>query len=121
MADVPSGQSSAQKSARKSVGRPFAKGHDPRQGRGPAKGSPNAGRPPNEFKAKMQALASWDQTIAGLEEILNAGPSHSLYLAAVKHCTEHGYGKPAQDITSGGKPLVPAAVNVRLVKPDAGG
>ena len=41
------------KSAPKTVkGRPFRKGErDPRAGRGPAKGAPNAGRPPDEIRA----------------------------------------------------------------------
>lgn len=45
------------KSARKSVrGRPFAKGGDPRQGRGPAPGT--GGRPPDAFKRRAQELAN---------------------------------------------------------------
>ncbi len=40
------------KSARKSaVGRPFERGHDPRRGRGPRSGAPNAGRPPSAVRA----------------------------------------------------------------------
>lgn len=45
--------------ARKKVpGRPFAKGADARRGRGPAKGAPNAGRPPKLFKEFLEAVRS---------------------------------------------------------------
>lgn|ERR1051325_272787 len=45
------------KSAGKSavtVGRPFKSGLDDRRGRGPKKGAPNAGRPPNELRAMLR-------------------------------------------------------------------
>ena len=35
--------------------RPFASGDDPRRGRGPAKGAPNAGRPADWLKEQMAA------------------------------------------------------------------
>lgn len=35
-------------------GRPFQPGHDPRRGRGPAKGAPNAGRPPDAIRAELR-------------------------------------------------------------------
>lgn len=47
----------AGKSAKKSaglVGTPFKPGPDSRRGRGPKKGAPNAGRPPNELRAMLR-------------------------------------------------------------------
>ena len=54
------------KSAPKSApGRPFARGTDPRRGRGPSKGAPNAGRPPNALRALsrevFEAYLIWAQ------------------------------------------------------------
>ena len=37
----------------KNRGRPFQSGVEPRRGRGPRKGAPHAGRPPNWLKAEM--------------------------------------------------------------------
>ena len=48
---------SARKSA-KAVGRPFQNGPDPRRGRGPKKGAPNAGRPTNELRAMVREAAA---------------------------------------------------------------
>ena len=47
---------SVEKSGRKTRGGapPFAKGYDPRRGKGPKKGAPNAGRPPDFLKALKQ-------------------------------------------------------------------
>ena len=46
---------SAAKSATKPTGKAFAKGHDPRRGKGPKKGAPNAGAPPSEVKKAFLA------------------------------------------------------------------
>ncbi len=48
-----------------SVVAPLNKGQDVRRGRGPKKGAPNAGRPPDEFKVLLAALASREETEAG--------------------------------------------------------
>lgn len=119
MADVPSGQETAQETARRPAKR------TPRTGKGQlyaggVPGNKGGGRTPDEFKRLMQSYATSAEAQAGIAAILK-NPKHPAFLGALKHVTEHGYGKPAQDITSGGKPLVPAAVNVKLVKPDEGG
>ncbi len=67
--------------------RPFQKGHDPRRGRGPRKGTPNAGRPPDEFKAQMAALASREETVRALEAILS-DPEHTHFIQALKFAAE---------------------------------
>ena len=55
----------------------------------------------------MQSLAGSDDRTAQLKAILDEGPSNPHYMAALKHVTEHGYGKAPQsmDITSGGQPM----------------
>ena len=73
----------------------FLPGDDPRRGNGPPKGS--GGRPPNEFKAAMQELASREEALAKVREVLN-NPDHPHWLGAYRFAAEHGYGKPAQTI-----------------------
>lgn len=57
------------------------------------------GRPPNEFKAAMQALASRDDVLESLKRITD-DPDHPHYMAALKHVTEHGYGKAPQTVNA---------------------
>ncbi|HEX6940302.1 MAG TPA: hypothetical protein VF158_12890 [Longimicrobiales bacterium] len=91
------------KSARKSApGRPFRKGHDPRRGRGPKPGAPNAGRPPDEFKATLARLASRDETLDYLRRCLDGEFGPDAYMKAVQWAAERGYGK------------VPAEVNAKV-------
>lgn len=89
-------------------GRPFVSG-DPRiqRGNGPAKGAPNAGRPRDEWKAKLRELASRDLTLQHVDAVLAAGPDHPFYGKALDYVTDHGFGKAAAsvDVTSGGEPL----------------
>lgn len=75
----------------------FAKGHDPRRGRGPKRGATNAGRPPDEFRAALQALASWDEVLVTLERILR-DPDHPQFMRALEYCADRGYGKPPQQV-----------------------
>jgi hypothetical protein len=84
-------RNSAKKSAKpRGKGVPFAKGGDPRQGRGPAPGAPNAGRPPDEFKAMLAGLASWDVTLGSIAAIL-ADPSHPHFVKALEYVSDRGY------------------------------
>ncbi len=111
----------AGKSAQKSVvGRPLT-ADDPRRGRGPAKGAPNAGRPPDAFKALMRELASRDESLVRLAGILKGTLKYTdgdgkkvvipvdsdTYLKALAFASDRGYGKAQQsiDVTSGGKPI----------------
>lgn len=88
----------AKKSARKSAtGRPFKKGGDARQGRGPKKGAPNAGRRPDDFKALCASLATREATLDAVTGIL-ANPDHPQFMAALKWASENGYGRPAQAV-----------------------
>jgi len=67
-------------------------------GRGPKPGAPNAGRPPNEWKAKLQAMASRDEVLAHVEAVLLQGPEHPFFKDALNYVTEHGYGRARQPL-----------------------
>lgn len=58
------------KSARSLRGRPFQAGEDPRRGRGPAKGAPNAGRPPDVIIALKREAT--EEAITQVLELLAA-------------------------------------------------
>ena len=66
---------------------------------GTNKGGP--GRPPNEFRARMQELANYADRLGHIEAVLN-DPGHAQWMAALRHVTEHGYGKPAQSVEVSG-------------------
>ena len=101
--------SNGKKSAGKSAtGRPFLAGTDWRRGRGPSKGAPNAGRPPDAFKEALRSLASRTDVLRRLETVLTSRrTSNSDFLAAYRFVTERAYGRPAQSIEGGNerKPL----------------
>lgn len=89
-------------------GKPFVKG-DPRiqRGKGPAKGAPNAGRPRDEWKARLQAMASRDEVLDHVSSVLLQGPEHPFFAKALEYVTDHGYGKAASslDLTTAGESL----------------
>src|SRR5687768_18590368 len=86
-----------EKSAPKSAaipGRPFQPGHDPRRGRGPERGSSNAGRPPTRWREQMEALADrWLQ--AAVASRIVDDPTHPLWMAVGRFVVEHAHGRPA--------------------------
>ena len=90
------------KPARKAAGRPFTGANDPRRNKTIA----GPGRTPDEFKAHMRALASRDDVLAALEQILK-NPNHPHFLRAWQEASDRGYGKAAQhlDVTSGSEQL----------------
>lgn len=71
-------------------------------GRGPKKGAPNAGRPTDEWKAKLRAMASRDEVMAHVETVLMAGPEHPFFDRALQYATDHGYGRATQPIEHSG-------------------
>lgn len=79
----------------------------PGKGRGPKPGAPNAGRPRDEWKARLQAMASRDEVLAHVEEVLLDGPGHPFFARALEYVTDHGYGRAQQslDVTSNGQTL----------------
>jgi hypothetical protein len=56
-------------------------------------GNKGGGRPRDEFKAKMAALASSDEAYAYLAECLRGDHGPAAFLAAFKLTCERGYGK----------------------------
>lgn len=104
----PAAKKSAQKSAAV-VGRPFRRGGDPRQGRGPAKGAPNAGRPPNEHVEFCRRLISDPAAEAEALAVLT-DRSHGAFAAMWKAVAERAYGKPVQPLS--GDPTAPLVVRV---------
>lgn len=77
-------------------GKPFAKGADARRGRGPKPGT--GGRPPNEFKDHMQALASGADVDAYLRKCLAGDFGPKFFLSALAYATDRGYGKAPQSV-----------------------
>ena len=99
-----------EKSARKSArGDPFRRGADPRRGRGPDRGAPNAGRPPDEWKAQLRGLVGRADVLAHVEAVLAAGPGHDHpeFWRALDYATDHGYGRATQavDLTAKTGPM----------------
>ena len=73
-----------------------------KSGRGPAKGAPNAGRPPDAWKATLRELASRENVLAHIQTVLDAGPDHPFFAKALEYVTEYGYGKATQHIEQTG-------------------
>lgn len=68
------------------------------KGKGPAKGAPNAGRPPDQWKAALRALADRTEVLDHIDTALKAGPSDPFFPKALEYVTDHGYGKATQPI-----------------------
>ncbi len=85
----------------------FKPGADPRRGKGPAKAAPNAGRPPDAFKAELAAMGSRQELLETVARVLN-DPTHPAWPKMVALVWDRGYGKPAQsvDVTSDGQAVV---------------
>jgi len=91
----------------------FQPGFDPRRNLT----TPGSGRPPDEFRAAMRELASRDEALAKVREVLNT-PDHPHWLGAYRFAAEHGYGKPAQTIQGpDGGPVQVQVVNSPGFKP----
>jgi hypothetical protein len=109
-------QADAGKSGPKSGNRPgtFTGKGDPRNGHGPLKGAPLAGRPPEEFRAALRALVNRPDVIQRIESLLTDWTtSDSDFLAAYKYACDRAYGRVPTVIEGGDerKPLV-----IRLVR-----
>lgn len=82
----------ARKSAKKTAtGKPFKKGDDPRRGKGPPKGAPNAGRPPDAFKREMRETL-WSQVVPKLKK-LTKNAEGELLLKIFRELADRGYGR----------------------------
>lgn len=95
-------RASARKSGKKSG--TFKPGEDSRRGKGPAKGAPNAGRPPNEFKQWCAGLLDDPECRSQVEEILR-DKKHPAFPTMFRTVADRAHGKPKEsvDFTSGGK------------------
>lgn len=67
-------------------------------GKGPARGAPNAGRPRDEWKARLQAMASQDAVLDHVQATLERGPTDPFFQRALDYVTDHGYGRANQPI-----------------------
>jgi len=74
--------------------KPFTGSDDPRNGRGPKKGAPNAGRPTNAYRALCREAAE-----AGLRSLRSHGvmddPTHPAFIPMLKLAITYAYGRPA--------------------------
>lgn len=77
----------------------FTGADDPRRGRGPKKGAPNAGRPPKQYVEWCKTVLSNKQTEAAVRKILrNAG--HQQFSQLYGRIAERAYGRAGQaDVT----------------------
>jgi len=67
-------------------------------GNGPKKGAPNAGRPPDQWKAALRALADRQEVLDHIDTALKAGPADPFFEKALDYATDHGYGKATQPV-----------------------
>ena len=74
----------------------FEEGKDPRRGKGPKPGT--GGRPPNEFKAHMQAMLDDAKADAYLLKCLRGEYGPRFALAAREHAADRAYGKATQGV-----------------------
>lgn len=98
-------EKSADKSAGGARGKPFAKGgKDPRQGRGPKPGAPNAGRPPNWFKLEMERIGTRPEVFARLRRLTSSSAKvpDDMFLRAFKEITDRWRGKAVQPLEHAG-------------------
>ncbi len=84
------GNEMREKTARKTLrGRQFRNCYDPRRGSG-KKG--RSGRLPDEFKQLLASLASREETVKALEQILS-DPDHPHFIRALQFAADPGYGR----------------------------
>jgi len=88
---------SAKKSAPKSAGKPivgvpFTGADDPRRGRGPKKGAPNAGRPRQDYLDWVGRAISNKKTEAAVRKILR-DPDHPQFGTLYSKLAERKYGR----------------------------
>lgn len=118
MAAKRSTRKSGEKSGEKRPGT-FAKGRDPRQGRGPKPGAPNAGRPPNWFKDWCAEILAKPETIGAVEAVI-ADPSHGAFAAMWKAVADRAHGKPVQPVDVTGNITVGLANRLKQARERAG-
>lgn len=95
------------KSAAKSAsGRPFTGEGDPRNGKGPKPGAPNAGRPPSVVR--QLARDAWVSRIAKLEKLIDNAKTDPRVVVAAMAELRNGSGLNSTAVTGeDGRPLIP--------------
>ncbi len=73
-------------------------------------GNRGGGRPSNEFKKCMRALASSESAFAYLKQCIDGQYGPTVFLAAHRYATERGYGKVSTVIE--GNPDTPVTITV---------
>jgi len=105
------------KSARKSAvpGKPFLRGVDPRRGHGPAKGAPNAGRPPEVFRQELNAMLNSEVVLTQIRYFLSgaADVTHDQFWKVVMWLSDRVYGRPVQELQHSGPSGGPIPVELR--------
>jgi hypothetical protein len=74
---------------------PFRGKGDPRNGRGPAKGAQNAGRPRDEWKAWLRSVVDSAPSRDAISAVVQ-NPEHPAYARVLAWADERGYGKETQ-------------------------
>ena len=87
-------------------------------GKGPAKGAPNAGRPPDEWRDRLRAMASRDEVLEHVSAVLLAGPDHPYFDRALQYATDHGYGRPTQPVEHSGKVTLETLLTASHQRPE---
>lgn len=104
------------------TGNGFKPGPNPKRGRGPKKGAPNAGRPPLEHINWCKEVVSDPAAEAAVKAILR-NPKHPQFASLWAKIADRGYGTAPQKHEHMGKdgaPLPPAVIRVEMVTPRAG-
>lgn len=81
-------------------------------GRGPAKGAPNAGRPPAEYIEWLRGVLESPACKKAIETVLK-DPDHPAFAKLQQSCSDRAYGKPLQEVQASGD------VNIRVVYDDS--
>jgi hypothetical protein len=81
------------------AGRPdWRKGErHPSQGRGPAKGAQNAGRPRDEWKAWLRSVVDSAPSRDAISAVVH-NPEHPAYARVLAWADDRGYGKEVQSV-----------------------
>lgn len=71
------------------------------------------GRPPDLFKRRMRAAATYGAKQAYLAKCLRGDEGPQAYISAMRFCAEHGYGKPQEHVEHGGT----IGLRIEVVRP----
>lgn len=116
------GACGVKKTVKKTVpGKPFTGKDDPRNGKGPAPGSPNAGRPTLELAAMCREIGLQHvipRIVAYLASTANHNPDSQGFRWAADTLLDRGWGRALQQVTLGNdaeSPLIPSDAVTRIM------